>query len=255
MSGPPRLPRAERVHLFEPADFARAAANHIAVAVEATVGARGRCSLGLTGGSTPRPVYEVMAVPPIAASVPWDLVDIYFGDERCVPLDDPASNYRMAHDTLLRHVPVPNNSVHRMEGERTDRKAAARDYARLLPTRVDVLLLGMGEDGHTASLFPHSPALRERERRVVAATGPDPYPSRLTITPPVIGEAETVIVMVTGSAKADAVARALEGSYSPKAFPIQLAVRGTWLIDHPAARKLRGHGAALTGHDVTGTAR
>jgi 6-phosphogluconolactonase len=196
-----------------------------------------------------------MAVPPIAASVPWDLVDIYFGDERCVPPDDPASNYRMAHDALLRHVPVPTSSVHRMEGERTDREAAARDYARLLPTRLDVLLLGMGEDGHTASLFPYSTAVRERERRVVAATGPDPYPSRLTITPPVIGEAETVIVMVTGSAKADAVARALEGSYSPEAFPIQLAVRGTWLIDHPAAHKLRGHGAALTRHDITGTAR
>jgi 6-phosphogluconolactonase len=142
-----------------------------------------------------------------------------------------------------------------MEGERTNREESARDYARLLPSRLDVLLLGMGEDGHTASLFPFSPGVRERERRVVAATGPAPYPLRLTITPPVISEAETVIVMVTGSAKANAVARALEGSYSPEAFPIQLAIRGTWLIDYPAAHKLRGHGAAHTTQDITGTAR
>lgn len=255
MSGPTHRPRAESVLICEPSAFARAAANHVAAEVKAAVGARGRCALALTGGSTPRPVYELMAEAPIAASIPWHLVDIYFGDERCVPPGDPASNYRMAYDALLRHVPIPNSAVHRMEGERADRESAARDYARLLPARLDVLLLGMGEDGHTASLFPDSTAVRERERRVVTATGPEPYPSRLTITPPVIRQAETVIVMVTGGAKADAVARALEGSYSPESLPIQLAIGGTWLIDHPAAHKLSGRGATLARHDITGTAR
>jgi 6-phosphogluconolactonase len=243
------------VLLFEPSDFARAAAAHITAAVEAAVRLRERCAFALTGGSTPRPVYELMAVPPISESIPWDRVDIYFSDERCVPPDHPASNYRMAHDALLRHVPVPHASVHRMEGEQPVREAAARDYARLLPTRLDVLLLGMGEDGHTASLFPDSPAARERARRVVPATGPEPFPFRLTITPPVIEDAETVIVMVTGGNKADAVARALEGSHSPEEFPIQLALRGTWLIDRPAARNLRAHPTALVAPDDTGRAQ
>lgn len=255
MSGPPRRPGAPSVLLFEPSDFARAAASHITAAVGETVRVRGRCALALTGGSTPRPVYDLMAVPPIAETIPWDCVDIYFGDERCVPPDNPASNYRMAHEALLRHVPVPQGSVHRMEGERLDREAAALDYARLLPTRLDVLLLGMGEDGHTASLFPESTAVRETVRRVVPAMGPEPFPYRLTITPPVIDDAVAVIVMVTGSEKADAVARALNVSHSPEEFPIQFALRGTWLIDHPAARGLRGHATALEMPDDAGKAR
>ena len=185
-------------------------------------------------------MYERMALPPLAGRVAWERVAVYFGDERCVPPDDPESNYRMAHEALLQHVPIPSTSVHRMEGERTDRDAAARDYERLLPPRLDLLLLGMGEDGHTASLFPHSPALAERARRVVPVSRPAPSRPRLTITPPVIHAADTVIVVVAGAEKAATVARALEGPYVPDELPIQLALRGTWLIDHAAAHGLRG---------------
>ena len=220
--------------------LANAAARRITDVIEDTIKRRGHCSVALAGGATPRPVYERMAVPPLASRVAWDRVSIYFGDERCVPPDHPESNYRMAHEVLLRHVPIPSTSVHRMEGERADGDAAARDYERHLPTALDLLLLGMGEDGHTASLFPHSPVLAERTRRVVPVTHPAGSSRRLTITPRVIEAADTVIVLVAGADKAATVARALEGSYVPDELPVQLARSATWFIDSAAARLLHG---------------
>jgi len=232
--------RSPRVLFYEPAILADAAARRITDVIEDTIKRRGYCAVALAGGATPRPVYERMAVPALANRVAWDCVTIYFGDERCVPPDHPDSNYRMAHEVLLQHVPIPSASVHRMEGERADSDAAARDYERHLPVALDLLLLGMGEDGHTASLFPHSPVLAERTRRVVAVTPPAGPAQRLTITPPVIAAADTVIVLVAGANKAATVARALEGAYAPEALPVQLALRGTWLIDSAAARLLQG---------------
>ena len=233
-----RAQRAGRVIRCETASLPDAAATWITEVIQHTIELRGRCALALAGGATPRPVYERMAVSPLAERVQWDHVAIYFGDERCVPPDDPASTYRMAHEVLLQHVPIPSASVHRMEGERADREAAAQDYERLLPARLDLLLLGMGADGHTASLFPRSPALAERARRVVAVNRPPPSQPRLTITPPVIHAAEAVIVLVTGAEKAVTVARALEGAYAPEELPIQIALGGTWFIDDAAARAL-----------------
>lgn len=220
--------------------LANAAARRITDVIEDTIKRRGHCSVALAGGATPRPVYERMAVPPLASRVAWDRVSIYFGDERCVPPDHPESNYRMAHEVLLRHVPIPTASVHRMEGERADSDAAARDYERHLPAALDLLLLGMGEDGHTASLFPHSPVLAERARRVVPVTPPAGSSRRLTITPRVIEAADKVIVLVAGADKAATVARALEGSYVPDELPVQLARSATWFIDSAAARLLHG---------------
>jgi 6-phosphogluconolactonase len=220
--------------------LANAAARGIIEVIGDTIQRRGLCSLALAGGATPRPVYERMAASPLADRVAWDRVRIYFGDERCVPPEAEESNYRMAREALLEHVPIPAASVHRMEGERTDAAAAARDYERQLPAALDLLLLGMGEDGHTASLFPHSPVLAERTRRVVAVTPPAGPAPRLTITPPVIAAADTVIVLVAGANKAATVARALEGAYAPEALPVQLALRGTWFIDSAAARLLHG---------------
>lgn len=233
------MPRSGRVIRCEPASLPDVAATWITDLIEQTTRLRGHCDLALAGGATPRPVYERMATSALADRVVWNGVAVFFGDERCVPPDHPDSNYRMAYEVLLRHVPIPPTSVHRMEAERADRDAAARAYERLLPTRLDVLLLGMGTDGHTASLFPHSPALRERTRRVVPVSSPEPSPARLTITPPVIESADAVVVLVAGAEKAATVARALEGPYAPDVLPIQLALRGTWLIDHAAARELR----------------
>lgn len=206
--------------------------------VAAAIRQRGHCTLTLAGGTTPQSVYERMRDASLAQDVAWERVVVYFGDERCVPPDDPQSNYGMAAAALLQHVPIPEGSIHRMEGEYADPDAAARDYERLLPERLDVLLLGMGADGHTASLFPGSSALTEQQRRVLHVQAAAEPPCRLTITPPVIRAAETVIVLVTGSSKAGAVARALEGAYAPDELPIQLALDATWLLDRAAALSL-----------------
>ena len=163
---------------------------------------------------------------------------MFFGDERAVPPDHPDSNYLMVHRVLLSRVPVPAGQVHRMEAERSDREAAAREYERLLPPQLDILVLGMGPDGHTASLFPGSAALDERQRLVLPVIGAKPPPQRLTITPPVIEAARRVAVIATGEDKAAMVARAIEGPLAPKDVPVQLARRGAWFLDQAAAGRL-----------------
>jgi 6-phosphogluconolactonase len=220
--------------------LADAAARRIIGLVANTIARRGGCTLALAGGATPRPVYGCMAIAPLVDEVAWDRVTVYFGDERCVSPEAKESNYRMAREALLRHEPVRRATVHRMQGERADPDAAAQDYERRLPAALDLLLLGMGEDGHTASLFPRSPAVAERVRRVVAVTRPTPQRPRLTITPRVIDAASNVIVLLSGADKAATVAKALEGPHVPDRLPIQLALRGTWLMDDAAARELEG---------------
>lgn len=220
-----------------PAYLAAAAAAWIAATIADTVLARGACAVALAGGSTPRAVYAALASD--HAEVPWSRVSIYFGDERGVPPDDPESNFHTADATLLSRVPIPPAAIHRMPAERADRDAAAREYAALLPAPLDLLLLGMGSDGHTASLFPHAPALDERVRRVVPAESPLPPTHRLTITPPVIAAARRLVVIVAGAAKAATLARVRGGAFDPQALPAQLALGGAWLVDHDAASMLQ----------------
>jgi 6-phosphogluconolactonase len=219
--------------------LAQTAAFWIANAVKMAIVERGRCSLALAGGSTPQHVYERLAEPPLVEQVGWENVEIYFGDERCVPPDHADSNYRMAEEALLRRVPIPREHIHRMKGEAPDTEAAAREYDRLMPARIDVLILGMGVDGHTASLFPNEPAMREHDRRIVPARSPNPPVLRLTITPPVIAGARAVLVIVSGSEKAAMVARALEGPHTLPEVPIQLARHRVWFIDKAAGAGLR----------------
>ena len=218
-----------------PEELARQAAEWLGLEVTRAIAARGSCALALAGGRTPEPVYAELAG---GSSIDWSLVDVFFSDERAVPPDHPDSNYRMVHWTLLSRVPIPAGRIHRMEAERDDRDAAAREYERSLPPRLDVLVLGMGTDGHTASLFPGSPALDERNRLVVPVLGAKPPPERLTITPPVIEAARKVAVIATGEDKALMVARALEGALAPKAVPAQLARAGIWFLDQAAAARL-----------------
>lgn len=229
-----------RLVIEEGPRLADAAARWIAAAIEADIRARGRCAVALSGGTTPRSVYERLAQPPLAARVAWQSVEIFFADERAVPPTDPGSNYGMAKAMLLERVPVPAAQVHRMEAERADRDAAARDYERILPEHFDLVLLGMGADGHTASLFPGAPALDERRHRVVPATGPTPPRERLTITPPVIAAARRVAVLVAGSGKAATLVRALRGPAMPRELPVQFALGGTWFVDKDAAATLAG---------------
>ena len=157
------------------------------------------------------------------------------GDERAVPPDHPGANYRMAAETLLDPARVPEERRHRMPAERPDREAAAREYAELLPERPDLVLLGIGADGHIASLFPGSASLLEQERRVVPVQGPRPPTWRLTVTPPVIAAARERIVLANGRDKAAAVARALHGSEDASVCPARLARAGLWILDSEAA--------------------
>jgi 6-phosphogluconolactonase len=218
--------------------LAEVAAEWIASALEADIRDRGSCIVALSGGETARPIYERLAAEPLAPRIRWPDVAVYFGDERAVPPDDPASNYGMAAASLLSRVPIPPARIHRMEAERADRDAAAREYERILPRQLDVLLLGMGADGHTASLFPGSTAATERARRVIPVVGPKPPVERLTITPPVIEGARRVAVVVTGAGKAEMVARALQGPVRPRDLPVQLALGGMWFLDRDAAAGL-----------------
>jgi 6-phosphogluconolactonase len=219
--------------------FPRRVAEWLAETMARTVAASGHCTIALSGGGTPRPVYAALAAPDLA--IDWRTIDVYFGDERAVPPDDRDSNYRMATEALLGHVPIPRSRVHRIEAERRDLDAAADAYARALPEALDVLVLGMGADGHTASLFPGSPALSERRRRVVVVASPKPPHQRVTITPPVIAAARQVVVLVTGGEKAAAVARALDADApAPSQVPAVLArpPRGVWFLDSAAAVRL-----------------
>jgi 6-phosphogluconolactonase len=219
---------------------ARGAADAIALAVTR---AEGEFHLGLAGGTTPKRTYELLAGLPVA----WERLHVWFGDERCVAPDHADSNFAMVRAALLARVKIPASQVHRMRAEDPDREAAARDYERELPPRLHLLLLGMGPDGHTASLFPGSVALRETVRRVVPVVGPKPPPERLTITPPVIASARRVVVLATGAEKAAAVRLALSGECDPWDCPARLLRDAEWHLDRAAAAETREIEAASTG--------
>jgi 6-phosphogluconolactonase len=222
------------IHLVPSATFADAGAGVLAAALRG-FGKRD-LSLALSGGSTPGPIYEALAACP---DIPWERVRVFFADERAVLPDDPASNYRLVRDALLDRTPIPAGSVHRMEAERPDLDEAAGSYERQLPSRLDVLVLGIGEDGHTASLFPGSPNLGETVRRVAPARSPSPPTERLTITPPVVRSAGRIFLFARGRAKADAVREALQGEADVSRCPARLARGGTWVVDTEAAAQLR----------------
>jgi 6-phosphogluconolactonase len=218
--------------------LARRAAERILEWTRAAVAERGRCSVALAGGGTPRATYEVLGTSALAAALPWGAIDWYFGDERAVPPDHPESNYRAVREALFANRPESLERVHRMPAEAKDLEQAARDYGDRLPDPLDLMLLGIGEDAHTASLFPGSPVLGERSARVAVVSGPKPPNPRLTVTPPVIEAAREILVLVSGAGKAEALVRALEGPLDVTAVPAQLARRGTWIVDVAAAAGL-----------------
>lgn len=211
-----------------------------------------RFTVALAGGSTPERMYRLLASDTYRDAIPWASVYLFFGDERCVPPDDAESNYRMAREALLDHVPVMPEQVFRMEGERDPQSAAMTydaklgDVFGLTPGRIpqfDLILLGMGPDGHTASLFPHTDGLQVVERLVTANFVPKFDAWRLTLTYPVLDAASNVLFMVGGAEKADAVYEVLEGANNPAEFPSQ-GVQSpggtvTFLLDSAAASKLR----------------
>ena len=205
---------------------------------------RGRCAIVLSGGHTPRPLYRLLATTH-RDDVDWPRVHLFWGDERWVPATDPLSNFRMARETLLDHVSCPPEQVHPMPVDSGSPDASARQYEQTLRTFFgdagagpDLLLLGMGSDGHTASLFPESPALEERARWVVAATAPVEPRQRITLTIPAINRALNIFLLVAGADKQSAFAKATSGRADPRRCPVAMVqpVAGSvtwWLTPMP----------------------
>jgi 6-phosphogluconolactonase len=197
-------------------------------------------SIALSGGTTPKSLYELLASEPYRSQLNWSKVEIYFGDERCVPPDHAESNYRMAYEAMLSKLPIPECNIHRMRGELPPEQAAI-EYGQMLKEKfkdggVDLNLLGMGEDGHTASLFPGTEALKETQHRCVANFVPKLDKWRVTMTYPFINRSKEVMVLAAGAGKAKVLQEVLEG---PKEkYPIQgISPQGkmTWILDAAAA--------------------
>jgi 6-phosphogluconolactonase len=243
------LMRFHRLHDAE--TVAHEAAAAIAEAGREAIGERGIFTLVLAGGDTPRRLYERLA----AGAIDWSRVEFFWGDERSVPPEHPDSNFGMARAALLRPLGIDPRRIHRIEAERGDLDAAARDYERELaaiaggtldgpPPQLDLVLLGMGADGHMASLFPYTAALAESRRWVVANDVPRLATRRITVAFPLIERARDVFLLVCGESKAAALAEVLEGGWDPARLPAQRLRerpgRVDWFVDAAAASRLRG---------------
>ncbi len=245
---------APEIRVFaDPEAVSRAAADEFVRRADEAIKARGRFAVALSGGSTPKRLYQLLAEPPYRDQVDWGKVEFFWGDERSVPPDHNDSNYHTAHEAMLRRLPVPPGHVHRMEAERTDRDAAARDYEAAIarafgvapggePPAFDLILLGMGPDGHTASLFPHTTALKERARWVVVNYVPKFATDRVTFTVPLLNRAREVLFLVAAADKAEPLHEVLEGAPNSDLYPSQLVRpaggRLVFFVDRAAAAKL-----------------
>jgi 6-phosphogluconolactonase len=215
------------------AALARRAAQYFVEMAGEAAEAQGRARIAISGGSTPKAAFELLADPaqPWHLRMPWQKLDLYWVDERCVPPDNAESNYRMTREALLDHAPLKPEQIHRIEGELEPEAAAARYESELrtcfrledagIP-RFDLVALGMGGDGHTASLFPHTEALRELGRLAVANHVPQKDALRITLTWPVINRARSVFFLVSGQEKAAILKEVLTGPHDPERLPSQL---------------------------------
>ncbi len=228
--------------------LSRAAAEMFVNKAVQAVSVQGRFAVALAGGQTPRRLYALLAAPPFRQEVNWKAVHIFWGDERCVPDDDPRNNARMARKVLLDHVPLPAGNIHPIRCSQSPQQAAMlyeteiRSFFGMLPSSFDLVLLGLGDNAHTASLFPHSPVLDETNRWVVESYLHEQDMYRVTLTAPIINQAKEIIFLVSGASKAGALQKALRGPFRPHDFPAQLihskAGHTRWLVDKAAAGKL-----------------
>jgi 6-phosphogluconolactonase len=226
-----------------------AAAELFAAEARQAVQARGRFTIALAGGRTPRRTYELLAQDPFRDLVPWQKTHIFWGDERCVPADDPRNNALMARQTLLDHVPIPPEQVHPMVCDQSPQQAAVgyeallRDFFHDSQPRFDLVVLGLGENGHTASLFPGTPVLEEQQRWVAEVYVAEEGLHRLTLTAAAINQAALVVFLVSGLSKAPILRNVLKEAQDPRSIPARLIkpVDGglLWLVDRDAARQLR----------------
>jgi 6-phosphogluconolactonase len=260
------MPRRVQVEyrVYDGADaLSRAAAEHFLERAQAAAKANGVARIAISGGSTPKRTFKLLADPAekFAAAMPWAQIELYWVDERVVPPDDPDSNYHMTREALLDFVPMKQSQIFRIEGELEPEQAAARyesairNHLRLEGAqgpRFDVLQLWMGDDGHTASLFPHTDALNEMIRIAVANHVPQQKESwRVTLTWPVINEAQDVFFLIAGKSKAQRLRDVLLGKYDPETLPSQLIRPSNgkllMLLDRDAASLLPAVDANGTG--------
>ena len=239
-------PRANRTVLADAGGVARHAAAFI---VDEAAQTSGRFALSLSGGSTPRLLYELLATPEFRDRVPWERVHLFWGDERCVPHDHADSNYRMTREAMLDHLPIPPDNVHPIPTDTTPQDGAAR-YDRTLRTwygrenldaarpLFDVTLLGLGEDGHTASLFPGSPTLGETFAWASATNSPggtNVAQPRITLTLPAIASSGTVLFLAAGAGKRAILQRVWQGDHDLPSARVRATGRTLWAIDRAAA--------------------
>lgn len=234
-----------------PDRVAQAAAEVFTKYVTDAVQTRCVARIAISGGTTPKRMFALLAAEPLSQQVPWDKLELYWVDERCVGPDDADSNYRMTREQLLSKVPLPAEKIFRMEGELDPEEAAAkyetylRNNFRLEGAQApafDLILLGMGDDGHTASLFPHTNAINELGRLVVANHVPQKDTWRITLTAPVINQGKRVVFLIEGGAKAERLHEVLLGKYDPETLPSQMIRPESGhvylLLDAEAARRL-----------------
>lgn len=241
---------AAAVHIYaDPAEVAHAAARHFADLAQDCVRHTGRFTVALAGGSTPRALFALLAAEPFASSLPWSAIYFFWGDERCVPPGHADSNYRMAYETLLAKVPVPPQNIFRIPAEDEDHEQVAANYSTtiqqffaLTAPRLDLVFLGMGADGHTASLFPGTTALQINDRLAAANYVEKLAVWRITLTAAAINQARHVTFLVTGEDKAASLQSVLMGEYQPELYPSQLIKPADgsllWMVDEAASRWL-----------------
>ena len=226
---------------------AREAAEQFTCAAVRSAAQRGEFHAAVPGGWSPRGMYKTLATAEFASAVPWSQTQIFFTDERCVPPDHEESNYKLATDLLLAKVPIPDSNIHRFLAELAPDEAAERYGQELRKAmgdtpRLDLVVLGMGKDTHTASLFPHSPALSEMRALAVANYVKNREVHRLTLTIPVLCRAETILILALGYEKSGPLRQVLQGEHDPERHPVQAiqpaAGRLLWIVDQDAASKL-----------------
>lgn len=238
------------IQIFENTDYLAEAAATLFVRIsQEAIDAKGRFSVALTGGSSPIALYKLLASDKYKRSVDWNSVYIFWGDERWVPFDDDRSNTKMAFDTLLNLVPIPKENIFPMYSAEKSAEEYATDYEDTIRRQVgddgvfDLILLGMGDDGHTASLFPHTDVLKEDKKWVAAYYLEPQHMYRITLTAPLINKAKNIIVLTFGDKKTNALYEVLEGEHNPDQYPSQLLAptdgKLLFLTDRAAASRLR----------------
>lgn len=236
----------DKIQVFPTAEaLYQGAAERWTLAAREAIGQAGAFHVALSGGSTPKGLYRLLASDPYASQIDWGRVHVYFGDERCVPMDHPQSNYRMAREALLDAVPVPSGQVFRIRTELPDPESVAADYGQTLQSclpkdnRLDLILLGVGTDGHTASLFPGTAILTVRDRLAAAVYVEKLSAWRISMTYPAIEQARQILFLVSGAAKAPVVASVLSAPEGGT-FPVQglrAAGEANWYLDRVAAHE------------------